>query len=124
MSDKDITLDSFECKPKYRHVPDSEWRKDRNNESFDLLPGLDDLRKIKRYINQEYPDCEIMQVFGLNADTFLAIKYEFYCPVQGILEEYRSRFKTMLIHARKAVKNRILREEALDAAECERMQKA
>ncbi len=80
----EITLDNWKPTPKNNKLIQSKWRKEQIGNKFNQEPGLDDLNKINMYLKKKYPDSEIMHVFGITAETLVAIKNERYCPVDGI----------------------------------------
>lgn len=69
----------------------SDWRKRKIGNDFNQQPGFDDLQKIERYIRKKYPDSEIMQSFGISAETLTAIKGKRYCPIEGISNDNLSK---------------------------------
>lgn len=82
--EEEMTIDKWKPKQKQRSIVQSNWRKKLIGNDFNRNPGIDDLKKIKMYLNKKYPDFEIMETFGVNADTLAAIKKNKYCPVDGI----------------------------------------
>lgn len=82
--DEEITLDNWKPTAKRKKIMQSEWRKNEIGHDYNQQPSLDDMRKIKMHLNKDVSDGEIMQVFGINCETLLAIKKDNYCPVDGI----------------------------------------
>ncbi len=66
----------------------SEWRKEQNKENYNQNPGLDDIRKIKSAIKKKYPDYEIMQCYGINAETLIEIKDDVFSIGDGLRRFY------------------------------------
>ncbi len=85
----EIKLDEWKPEAKGRPslVP-SKWREESINGNFNQEPGLSDLRKIKFAIKRKYPDHEVMQAFGLNAETLVSIKTESYSAAEGLRHFY------------------------------------
>lgn len=79
-----VTLDTWKPKPKKTELAQSEWRKNQIGDNFNQQPGIDDLRKIQALLKKKKPDSEIMRVYGVNAETLVAIKDNRYHPVDGI----------------------------------------
>jgi hypothetical protein len=74
-----------------RRIPRSQWREVANQGRFDLKPGIDELRKIEGYIRKKFDDYDIMEVFGINAETLIAIKHGNYDPLDGISLDNQSK---------------------------------
>lgn len=84
-SDKEeITLDNWKQRKKEKTIIQSQWRKTQIGSDFNQQPGLDDLGKIAMFLKKKKSDAEIMHVFGISAETLIAIKKNKYCPVEGI----------------------------------------
>lgn len=93
-SDQDddfVSIDDWKPKPKKERVPKSDWRQLQNAGRCNVQPGIDDIRKIKYYLKKSMPDVEIMDVFGIDAATLLAIKRDKYCPIDGIALDNQSK---------------------------------
>jgi len=82
--DEHITLDNWKPREKLNTLIKSQWRKESNNGNYNQLPGLDEIRKIKMNIKKGKNDYEIMEVFGIDCETLIAIKKDKYHPVDGI----------------------------------------
>lgn len=82
--DDTVSLDKWTPKAIIPCVPKSEWRQKQIGGNYNQQPGLDELGKIKRYLEKNYPDHQIMDAFGLNAETLNAIKKDCYAPIDGI----------------------------------------
>ncbi len=74
-----------------RRIPRSQWREEANQGMFDLKPGLNDISKIEGFIKKKYDDYDIMEVFGINAETLIAIKRGCYDPIDGISLDNQSK---------------------------------
>ncbi len=84
------TLDSWKPseKPPENVIVQSEWRKNQIGKNFNQRPGIDEVKKIKASLKTgKGGDSEIMRVFGINAETLIAIKKGNYHPVDGIIPE-------------------------------------
>jgi len=106
----DITLDNWKPTPKENKIIQSKWRKAKIGENNNQEPGLDELNKIEMYLKRKSPDSEIMKVFGITAETLVAIKRGRYCPVDGIgldnLSKIQNEFKRLdnaLIKTRRGI---------------------
>ncbi len=84
MDDKDITLDNWKPADRTSVLVKSAWRDAVNGGNYNQMPALDELRKITANINKKYPDHQIMEAFGISAETLAAIKKDRYCPIDGI----------------------------------------
>lgn len=82
--DEEVTLDNWKPTPKSDGIIQSKWRKKQIGNNFNQEPGLDELKKIKIHLKNKKSDSDIMQTFGINAETLVAIKRNKYCPVDGI----------------------------------------
>lgn len=82
--DKEISIDEWKPSEKSNKIIQGEWRKKLIGDNFDQTPSLDDFKKIKMYLKREHSDSEIMGVFGINANTLMAIKEGRFCPIDGI----------------------------------------
>lgn len=80
----EITLDNWKPSPKKNVIVQAQWRKEQIGDNFNQEPGIDEITKINMYLKKKKPDSEIMRVFGINAETLVAIKKGLYCPVEGI----------------------------------------
>lgn len=83
-NEENITLDNWQPSEKKKKLIQSEWRKNSIGKDFNQEPGIDDLKKINLYIKQKYSDSQIMNFFGINAETLIAIKQHRYSPFDGI----------------------------------------
>lgn len=93
-SDQDddfVSIDDWKPRPKKERVPKSEWRQVQNAGRCNVQPGIDDIKKIKMYLKKPYPDIEIMESFGIDAATLIAIKRDKYCPIDGISLDNQSK---------------------------------
>jgi hypothetical protein len=86
-----VTLDNWAPSEKVSAVPKSQWRQEQNKGDFNQHPGLDELRKINKYLKKGYPDHQIMESFGITSETLVAIKRECYSPVTGISLDNQSK---------------------------------
>jgi hypothetical protein len=85
LEEEKITLDNWKpTKKEPDTLKQSEWRKLQNGNNFNQEPGIDELKKIEMYLKKKKADAEIMNAFGINAETLIAIKRDKYCPVHGI----------------------------------------
>ncbi len=82
--DEHITLDNWKPTTKINTMVKSQWRKEANGDHFDQKPGLDEIRKIKTHIKKSKKDYEIMEAFGIDCETLIAIKKDKYHPIDGI----------------------------------------
>ena len=82
--DENITLDNWKPEVSINKLVKSQWRKEANHGNYDMRPGLDEIRKIKMHIKKGKFDHEIMEAFGIDCDTLVAIKKDKYHPVDGI----------------------------------------
>lgn len=78
------TLDTWKPTIKKPTIVQSAWRKEQIGNDFNQQPSIDDLRKIQMYLKKDVSDAEVMKVFGITAETIVAIKKDKYCPVDGI----------------------------------------
>lgn len=85
------SIDDWKPSITKRRIPRSQWREAQNQGRFDLKPGLDDLRKIEGFIKKKYDDYDVMEVFGINAETLIAIKHGNYDPLDGISLDNQSK---------------------------------
>jgi hypothetical protein len=69
---------------KTNNIVKSEWRQLQNAGRCNLEPGIDDLKKIEVRLKNKFPDSQIMDEFGITAETLVAIKRGCYCPIEGI----------------------------------------
>ena len=76
---------------KTNNIVKSEWRQKQNTWRYDLEPGIDDLKKIEARLKKKYPDSQIMDEFGISAETLVAIKKGCYSPVEGISLDNQSK---------------------------------
>jgi len=87
--DEEVTLDTW--KPTIRNNnfrTKSEWRQKQISEGLGYMnPGLDEIKKIRAYLKNRQSDIEIMEQFGINADTLFAIKMNRYDAVEGIIDD-------------------------------------
>jgi hypothetical protein len=82
--DMTSSLDDWKPEIKKSDVLQSQWRKNQINDNYHQMPGLDELRKIKRHIEADKNHHDIMKSYGIDAKVLLAIKEDRYCPVEGI----------------------------------------
>lgn len=85
------SIDDWKPTPKSNRIPKSEWRQTANQGRFDNKPGMDDLRKIESFLKKKYDDYDIMETFGINAQTLIAIKTGNYDPLDGISLDNQSK---------------------------------
>lgn len=78
------TIDTWKPKNHKKAIVQSEWRKNKIGKDFNQMPDLDDLRKIYMFMKKKVSDAEIMQTFGITAETLVSIKEDRYHPVDGI----------------------------------------
>ena len=92
-SDKEepVTLDNWKPKAKKKVIVQSEWRKNQIGDNFNQQPGIDELKKIYMFLKKKASDAEIMQTFGIAAETLVAIKKDKYSPVDGISLDNQSK---------------------------------
>jgi hypothetical protein len=90
--DENTSIDDWKPRKKYKGLCMSEWRELQNNGDFDRNPSLDDLRKIKSHLNKNCPDADILKMYGINAETLIAIKRNYFCPVDGIKNDFETKF--------------------------------
>lgn len=87
--EEEVTLDNWkpsEKRPVFRIK--SEWRQKQLSEGFGYMnPGIDEIKKIRTYLKNKQSDIEILDQFGINADTLFAIKMNRYDPVEGIIDD-------------------------------------
>lgn len=86
-----ITIDNWKPRAKSLCIPKSEWRKKQINGNYNSEPGIDELKKIRMYLKRKYPDYQIMDAFGINCETLVAIKKGCYGPVDGISLDNQSK---------------------------------
>jgi len=84
ISSNDGTLDNWKPRVRKKTIVKSEWRQMQNAGNHNQQPGIDEIKKINGYLKRKYPDFEIMDAFGISAETLVAIKRDCYCPVDGI----------------------------------------
>ncbi len=89
--EEEITLDNWKPSVKEIKVQKSEWRQKQNDGHNNQEPGIDDLRKINRFLKLKYPDHQIMDAFGITSETLVAIKRDCYSPVTGISLDNQSK---------------------------------
>lgn len=105
LEDDGITLDTWapvHSLNKKKLIP-SNWRKEKIGNDFDQEPGLDDLKKIKKYLARKAGDSEIMQAFGINAETLVAIKNDRFSPVYGISTDNLSKVQNEFERLEKSI---------------------
>lgn len=95
-----ISIDTWKPTITPSHIIQSDWRKKEIGDNFDGRPSLDDLLKIRKHLKRLVPDYQIMQTFGISANTLMAIKRDKYCPVDGILTD---NFMTQLEEFKKQI---------------------
>lgn len=82
--EEELSIDTWKPKTHKKPIVQSEWRKNRIGKDFNQLPDLDDLRKIYMFMKKKVSDAEIMQTFGITAETLVSIKEDRYHPVDGM----------------------------------------
>lgn len=92
-SDKqeEVSLDNWKPSLQKKGIVQSEWRKNQIGDNFNQQPGIDELKKIYSFLRKKASDAEIMRVFGINAETLVAIKKDKYSPVDGISLDNQSK---------------------------------
>jgi hypothetical protein len=88
---EEVTLDNWKPRENLPKISPSQWRQRQIGNDFNQQPGLDDLHKIHKYLNKKLSDSEIMNAFGLTAETLIAIKAGNYDPVEGISLDNQSK---------------------------------
>ena len=83
-SDQEVTLDNWKPSVKTEKILKSEWRQKQNNGNYNQQSGIDELKKINMYLKRKCPDHQIIDYFGINCETLVAIKRKCYSPVDGI----------------------------------------
>lgn len=91
LESEEVTLDNWKPTIKKPVIKQSNWRKEQIGTNFNQQPGLDELKKIFRYLRKRAPDSDIMQAFGISAETLVAIKKDKYDPVDGISLDNQSK---------------------------------
>ena len=84
--DDEITLDNWKPSPPAKKLIQSEWRKNQIGENYNQEVFRDDLKKIQAAIQKKFPDHEIMQTFGINAQTLVDIKERWVNPENGVMK--------------------------------------
>lgn len=93
-SDQDeepVTLDNWKPSVKKSKIVPSKWREEAIGTNFNQQPGLDELHKILMYLKKKASDAEIMNAFGITAETLIAIKKDKYDPIDGISLDNQSK---------------------------------
>ena len=92
-SDKqeEVSLDNWKPSLQKKAIVQSEWRKNQIGDNFNQQPGIDELKKIYMFLKRKASDAEIMQTFGVTAETLIAIKKDKYSPVDGISLDNQSK---------------------------------
>lgn len=92
-SDKEepVTLDNWKPTEKKSKIVMSKWRQETNGTNYNQQPGIDELNKILMFLKKKASDTEIMQAFGITAETLVAIKKDKYDPVDGISLDNQSK---------------------------------
>ena len=88
--EEQVTLDNWKPSKKAKIIP-SKWRQQMIGSNFNQEPGLDELHKINGFLKKKVPDSEIMNAFGITADTLVAIKKDKYDPIDGISLDNQSK---------------------------------
>jgi hypothetical protein len=83
---EEITLDNWKPNPPNKKLIQSEWRKNQIGENYNQEVFRDDLKKIQTAIQKKFPDHEIMQTYGINAQTLVDIKERRINPGNGIIK--------------------------------------
>lgn len=86
-----VTLDNWKPRDKDNNLTKSQWRQVQNGCNYNQEPGLDEIKKINMYLGKKYPDHQIMDMFGIGAETLLAIKRGCYDPIDGISLDNQSK---------------------------------
>lgn len=89
--DEEVTFVNWKPSQKKPNIVQSQWRKEQIGNNYNQQPGLDGIRKIQSYLKKKVPDAEIMQAFGISAETLIAIKLDKYDPVSGISLDNQSK---------------------------------
>lgn len=88
---EEITLDNWKPTLNKPKIIPSKWRQESIGNNFNQEPGIDELNKIHMYLKKKVSDAEIMNAFGINAETLIAIKKDRYDPVDGISLDNQSK---------------------------------
>jgi hypothetical protein len=86
-----VKMDDWKPGQKKPNIVQSEWRKNKIGKNFNQQPDLDDLKKIVGFLKKKVADAEIMQTFGITAETLVAIKKDKYDPIDGISMDNQSK---------------------------------
>lgn len=89
--DEEVTLDNWKPSEKKSKIVASKWRQEQIDGNYNQQPGLDELNKIHMYLMKKESDSDIMNAFGINAETLVAIKKDKYDPVDGISLDNQSK---------------------------------
>ncbi len=89
--DDDVSIDRWKPTVLRPKIVASEWRKNSIGTNYNQEPGLDELRKIQMFLKKKASDSDIMDAFGINAETLIAIKKDKYDPVYGISLDNQSK---------------------------------
>ena len=105
MTEEEVSIWDWKPTEKKERIIQSQWRKEHIGDNFNQHVDIDDLRKIERYISRKLPDFEIMQNFGINAQTLVAIKEKRYCPFEGIENSNLSKITDQFTKLKVAIKD-------------------
>lgn len=72
---------------KRRTVPISAWRQAQIAGNYNQKVGARDLKKIQGFIKRGAPEFEILESFGISAETLIAIKKNRYEAGTGIVDD-------------------------------------
>lgn len=86
-----VKMDDWKPSVQQPKIVASKWRQEQIGTNYNQQPGIDELKKILMYINKKASDAEIMNAFGITADTLIAIKKDKYDPVDGISLDNQSK---------------------------------
>lgn len=81
--DMEATLDNWKPNFPEKKLVQSDWRKQQNKNDFNQEVGRDELKKIKLAIKNKFPDHEIMQTYGISAETLVRVKENKINPELG-----------------------------------------
>lgn len=89
--DEEVSLDNWKPSEKKTKIVASKWRQEQIDGNYNQQPGLDELNKIHMYLKKKASDSDIMNAFGINAETLVAIKKDKYDPIDGISLDNQSK---------------------------------
>jgi hypothetical protein len=82
--DDEVTLDTWKPSTPEKKLIPSKWRQEQMGNNYNQDVGGDELKKIKSALNKKFPDHEIMQAYGISAQTLVDIKEGRINPHAGI----------------------------------------